>query len=48
MISPALTAKRIFERLRDEHGFTGGYSIVKEYVRTVTLRGREMFRCSCR
>ena len=23
------TAKRIFERLRDEHGFTGGYTIVK-------------------
>ena len=27
------TAKRIFERLRDEHGFTGGYTIVKDYVR---------------
>src|SRR5262245_26360220 len=26
------TAKRIFERLRDEHGFTGGITIVKEYV----------------
>jgi hypothetical protein len=24
------TAKRIFERLRDEHGFTGGISIVKD------------------
>ena len=24
------TAKRIFERLRDEHGFTGGYTIVKD------------------
>ena len=23
------TAKRMFERLRDEHGFTGGYTIVK-------------------
>ena len=23
------TAKRILERLRDEHGFTGGYTIVK-------------------
>ena len=22
------TAQRIFERLRDEHGFTGGYAIV--------------------
>ena len=27
------TAKRIFERLRDEHGFSGGYTIVKEYFR---------------
>ena len=25
------TAKRIFERLRDEHGFTGGITIVKDY-----------------
>ena len=24
------TAKRVLERLRDEHGFTGGYTIVKE------------------
>ena len=27
------TAKRIFDRLRDEHQFTGGYTIVKDYVR---------------
>jgi len=27
------TSKRIYERLRDEHGFTGGYTIVKDYVR---------------
>ena len=26
------TAKRILERLRDEHGFTGGYTIVRSYV----------------
>ena len=37
------TSKRIFERLKEEHGFTGGYTIVKDYVRTATLRGREMF-----
>jgi transposase len=37
------TAKRIFERLREEHGFTGGYTIVKDYVRSAALRGREMF-----
>ena len=37
------TAKRVFERLRDEHGFTGGYTIVKDYVREHERRGREMF-----
>ena len=37
------TAKRIFERLRDEHGFTGGYTIVKDYVREHHRRQREMF-----
>jgi len=37
------TAKRIFDRLRDEHGFTGGYTIVKDYVRGRQLRSREMF-----
>ena len=26
------TAKRIFERLRAEHAYTGGYTIVKDYV----------------
>jgi transposase len=37
------TAHRIFERLRDERGFSGGYTIVREYVAQVTLRTREMF-----
>jgi len=37
------TAKRIFDRLRAEHSFPGGYTIVKDYVRAATLRGREMF-----
>lgn len=37
------TAKRIFERLKEEHGFTGGYSTVKSYVRGEQLRSREMF-----
>ena len=27
------TAQRIFERLRQEHGFPGQYTIVKDYVR---------------
>jgi transposase len=37
------TAKRIFERLKEEHRFTGGYTIVKDYVRMATLRSWEMF-----
>ncbi len=37
------TAKRIFERLRDEHGFTGKQTIVKDYVRERRHRLREMF-----
>jgi transposase len=37
------TAKRIFDRLREEHQFTGGYTIVKDYVRGEQLRSREMF-----
>jgi ribosomal protein S14 len=36
------TAKRIFDRLQAEHSFPGGYTIVKDYVRAATLRGREM------
>ncbi len=37
------TAKRIFERLRDEHGFEGGHTIVKDYVRERRLRSHEVF-----
>ena len=37
------TAKRIWERLRAEHAFTGGYTIVKDYVRRRKLGGQEMF-----
>ena len=37
------TAKRIFERLRDEHGYGGGYTVVKDYVRRQRARGREVF-----
>ena len=33
----------MFERLRDEHGFVGGYTIVKDYIREHRRRGREMF-----
>ena len=37
------TAKRIWERLRAEHAFTGGDTIVKNYVRRWKLGGQEMF-----
>ena len=37
------TAKRIFERLRDEHGYGGGYTVVKDYVRQCRARSRETF-----
>lgn len=37
------TAKRIFERLRCEHGYTGGYTIVKDYVRAAKISSQEMF-----
>ena len=39
------TAKRIFERLRIEHGYAGGYTVVKDYVR-IPAPGRA--RPSCR
>jgi transposase len=37
------TAKRIYERLRDEHGFTSSYTIVKDYVREQHARTQEVF-----
>ena len=37
------TAKRVFERLRDEYGFTGGITIVKDYIASWRQRTQEMF-----
>lgn len=37
------TALRIMERLRDEHGFTGKYTIVRNYVYKDAARNKEMF-----
>jgi len=37
------TKKRIFERLRKEHGYLGGYTAVKEVVRERQRQGREVF-----
>jgi transposase len=37
------SAKRIFDRLRDEHDFTGGYTIVKDAVRAWRESQKEVF-----
>ena len=37
------TAKRIWDRLKAEHGFGGGYTVVKDYVRQARLRHKEVF-----
>ncbi|WP_126156213.1 IS21 family transposase [Paracoccus haematequi] len=37
------TAKRVFDRLRDECGFTGGYTIIKDYIRERDQRRQEVF-----
>lgn len=37
------SAERIFARLRDEHGFAGGYTVVKDDVRVCWARGSETF-----
>ena len=37
------TSKRIFERLREEYGFTGGITIVKDYICAIMV-GASMTR----
>jgi transposase len=37
------TAKRIFDRLREEHGYRGGYTQVKEAVASLRLSSQEVF-----
>jgi transposase len=37
------TAKRIWDRLRAEHGFGGGYTAVKDYVRQARRQHQEVF-----
>jgi transposase len=37
------TAHRIWQRLRDEHGFRGGYTIVKDIVRQLKVGRQEVF-----
>jgi len=36
-------AHRIWQRLQSEHGFTGGYTIVKDAVRDLKAKGQEVF-----
>lgn len=40
------TAKRIFERLRDEHGYAGGQTVVKDIVRIARRRLAAVTACS--
>ena len=37
------TSKRVFERLRDDHNFIGGFTIVNDYIFTAKQRQQEMF-----
>ena len=37
------TAKRIWDRLKAEQGFGGGYTVVKDYVRQARVRHKEVF-----
>lgn len=37
------TATRLWQRLKDERGFTGGYTIVREYVASKRVSSQEMF-----
>ncbi len=43
-LEEGLTARRIYQDLRDEHGFTGSYSSVKRYVRKVLSKTPLPFR----
>lgn len=44
---PRHAAVRIFARLHDEHGFSGGRTIVADYAREAMLRGKEVFVPLC-
>jgi len=37
------TAHRIWQRLKDEHGFAGGYTVVKDAVRELQVGRKEVF-----
>ena len=37
------TARRVWDRLKAEHGFDGCYTVVKDYVRQARLQHKEVF-----
>jgi transposase len=37
------TARRLFERLKTEYGYDGGYTVIAEYVRAYRQQRQEMF-----
>jgi transposase len=37
------TGKRVFDRLRKEHGYTGGYTVIKDFLRDLKLKQQEVF-----
>jgi transposase len=43
-LDQGLTAQRVFQDLRDEHGFTGKYSSVRRFVRALGERRELAFR----
>ncbi|HEX7375962.1 MAG TPA: hypothetical protein VF278_02565 [Pirellulales bacterium] len=43
-LEQGLTAQRVFQDLRDEHGFTGKYHSVRRYVRRLSARSELPFR----
>lgn len=47
-IEKGLSAQRLFQDLRVDHGFTGGYDSVKRYVRRLTAgRPERVYRMEC-
>lgn len=40
---PRHTVRRVFDRLRDDGGFSGGYTIIVDYVREREQRSHEVF-----
>jgi transposase len=37
------TARRVFKRLQEEQGYTGGYTLVQEYMHQIATKQKEVF-----